>query len=566
MLNSHMKSHTNVYQYRCADCTYATKYCHSLKLHLRKYGHKPAMVLNNDGSPNNLPSEMFGGGGGGGSGGVKRPKSGSSARKGAEDMFPPSMLPQFPPLPPSIMQMQLQHLQNQFAAGGHHGPPPPPPLHHHPKLPQVPPFRLDDPKFGHHKLGEASNGNHSPSPGRFFGGAVTPEEQLRCDKCEFRTASKEVFRNHMMLHASSDRTSALHHLLTSPLAAAQAKQQRPPFPSDLNKSAEELSPSGGGLFPPGAPRIRSSSPSSPRSFSSSGGGAARSLLDKSESPPSSTTGPPFPPHMSSYLNKLAMHNPLLQGLMPNPALRALIEERQKESMSSLGGSLGGTTSDSSQRDTPDSFASREGGAAAPLPPNKRHKADIFSTLYANRMNEQQSEKSESPNAALDLSKDNVIIGGGSHGSSASDVDTGSNPRSHSSSPALSAGTSKSSSRRKGKAYKIARAPDSEEECGGSSAGSAIGSTEPPMPGLMPVGGGVGKDSNAVDSDQHSNGDRFEDTSSACKYCGILFRNSMMHRLHMQYHSFEDPFKCEMCGEQCDDALSFFLHIAKREHT
>ncbi len=44
MLNSHMKSHTNVYQYRCADCTYATKYCHSLKLHLKKYHHKPATV------------------------------------------------------------------------------------------------------------------------------------------------------------------------------------------------------------------------------------------------------------------------------------------------------------------------------------------------------------------------------------------------------------------------------------------------------------------------------------------------------------------------------------------
>ena len=50
MLNSHMKSHTNVYQYRCAECTYATKYCHSLKLHLKKYGHKPATVLNQDGS------------------------------------------------------------------------------------------------------------------------------------------------------------------------------------------------------------------------------------------------------------------------------------------------------------------------------------------------------------------------------------------------------------------------------------------------------------------------------------------------------------------------------------
>ncbi|KAH7940729.1 hypothetical protein HPB49_004529 [Dermacentor silvarum] len=55
MLNSHLKSHSNVYQYRCADCNYATKYCHSLKLHLRKYAHRPAGVLNSDGSPNAFP-------------------------------------------------------------------------------------------------------------------------------------------------------------------------------------------------------------------------------------------------------------------------------------------------------------------------------------------------------------------------------------------------------------------------------------------------------------------------------------------------------------------------------
>lgn len=55
MLNSHLKSHSKIYQYRCSDCLYETKYCHSLKLHLRKYKHKPAMVLNPDGSPNPLP-------------------------------------------------------------------------------------------------------------------------------------------------------------------------------------------------------------------------------------------------------------------------------------------------------------------------------------------------------------------------------------------------------------------------------------------------------------------------------------------------------------------------------
>lgn len=52
MLNSHRKSHSSVYQYRCSDCDYATKYCHSFKLHLRKYDHKPGMVLDEDGAPN----------------------------------------------------------------------------------------------------------------------------------------------------------------------------------------------------------------------------------------------------------------------------------------------------------------------------------------------------------------------------------------------------------------------------------------------------------------------------------------------------------------------------------
>lgn len=59
MLNSHMKSHTNIYQYRCADCTYATKYCHSLKLHLRKYNHKPASIVNLDGTIDHDTSSLL---------------------------------------------------------------------------------------------------------------------------------------------------------------------------------------------------------------------------------------------------------------------------------------------------------------------------------------------------------------------------------------------------------------------------------------------------------------------------------------------------------------------------
>lgn len=50
MLNSHSKSHSNVYRFRCAVCSFAAKYSHALKLHILKYGHSAGPVLNQDGS------------------------------------------------------------------------------------------------------------------------------------------------------------------------------------------------------------------------------------------------------------------------------------------------------------------------------------------------------------------------------------------------------------------------------------------------------------------------------------------------------------------------------------
>nr|XP_022914462.1 protein hunchback-like [Onthophagus taurus] len=50
MLRSHLKSHSQIYQYRCKDCDYVSKYCHTFKIHLRKYRHEPGPVLNPDGT------------------------------------------------------------------------------------------------------------------------------------------------------------------------------------------------------------------------------------------------------------------------------------------------------------------------------------------------------------------------------------------------------------------------------------------------------------------------------------------------------------------------------------
>ena len=470
MLNSHMKSHTNVYQYRCADCTYATKYCHSLKLHLKKYGHKPAMVLNNDGSPNPLPViDVYGN---------KRgpKKNGSTEPQTASSLFPtlppnfPTNLPNFPPGFPNFLGLsQLHQLQSQFGS--------------QPKVAQVPPFRLEDP--------DKDKEDRGVSPPMMD----EPEMKLRCEKCEFSTSSPEVHKNHMLLHASSER-GALHRLLTSPL------QNKTHHEQDLT-----FSPS----------RKRTASPISPRQPLP----ARPVFMERPESPTTTTTTSPM-----DYFNKIAIANPLLQGLVPNPAIKALMEQRKRENSLS-------SSPDSLRNDSP---SSRED---APLPPNKRVKSDIFASLYATKMSE-LAEKGESPSGVLDLSKecnDNIIGGGlGSHGSS-SDNESASNPRSHSSSPSLPSSTTKN--RRKGKAYKIERRFDldtnSEEEVSD-------------MPGLLPL--------NRTEKMCEQN---------TCKYCGIFFKNSSMHAIHMSYHG-SQPFKCNLCGEETEDALSFFLHIARKEHS
>ena len=433
------------------------------------------MVLNNDGTPNPLPViDVFGN-----KRGPKNSKTGSEGpTTPGSGLFPslppnfPANLPNFPPNFPFLGLSQLHQLQQSHFGGGG------------PKIAQVPPFRLEDPDKDREERGVSPPMMEDPE-----------KPTLKCEKCEFVTSSPEVHKNHMLLHASSER-GALHRLLTSPLQ--HSKQTSP---------ADDFSPRKRTVSPPASPR----SPFTQRQI----------FTERSESPSSSNGSP-----MADYFNKIAIANPLLQGLVPNPAIKALMDQRKRENSIP-------SSPDSFRNDSP---SSRED---APLPPNKRIKTDIFSALYANanKMSE-LAEKGESPSGVLDLSKEcnDNIIGGGSHGSS-SDNESGSNPRSHSSSPSLTSSTTKN--RRKGKAYKIERRFDldtnSEEEVGD-------------MPGLMPI----------------NRAEQLTDLTT-CKFCGISFKNSTMYAIHMGYHG-KDPFKCNLCGEETDDALSFFLHIARKEHS
>lgn len=53
---------------------------------------------------------------------------------------------------------------------------------------------------------------------------------------------------------------------------------------------------------------------------------------------------------------------------------------------------------------------------------------------------------------------------------------------------------------------------------------------------------------------------------SCQYCSIAFGDIVLYTMHMGYHGYKDPFTCNMCGEQCNDKVSFFLHIARTPHS
>ena len=51
----------------------------------------------------------------------------------------------------------------------------------------------------------------------------------------------------------------------------------------------------------------------------------------------------------------------------------------------------------------------------------------------------------------------------------------------------------------------------------------------------------------------------------CAHCQISFADCIMYTMHMGYHGYKDPYKCNMCGDTCKDRVEFFLHIARTAH-
>nr|CAB3255960.1 zinc finger protein Pegasus [Phallusia mammillata] len=51
----------------------------------------------------------------------------------------------------------------------------------------------------------------------------------------------------------------------------------------------------------------------------------------------------------------------------------------------------------------------------------------------------------------------------------------------------------------------------------------------------------------------------------CNHCLISFQDYVMFTVHMGCHGFDNPFRCNVCGTDCKDKLTFACHFARGQH-
>jgi len=54
-------------------------------------------------------------------------------------------------------------------------------------------------------------------------------------------------------------------------------------------------------------------------------------------------------------------------------------------------------------------------------------------------------------------------------------------------------------------------------------------------------------------------------SLQCSFCGITFPDQTLYFLHKGCHSETNPWKCNICGEQCNNIYEFNSHLLSKTH-
>lgn len=63
----------------------------------------------------------------------------------------------------------------------------------------------------------------------------------------------------------------------------------------------------------------------------------------------------------------------------------------------------------------------------------------------------------------------------------------------------------------------------------------------------------------------ANAPSISDSSLSCPFCGIVYFDQTLYFLHKALHSDSNPWKCNVCGEQCQDKYDFNSHILSIAH-
>ena len=542
MLNSHMKSHTNVYQYRCADCTYATKYCHSLKLHLHKYNHKPATVLNLDGS---LPVD--------GSGDFdlvskRGPPRGPRGTK--QDQLPTGgpmkgMLPQMGinPMNGAMMPGPFWPLMGPIP-NGLNGPPPLIPV------------------TGMNPLNMNFPGNKLGSPPA---GAVNPGMPgMKCNWCDFITHSPEKLNMHILkVHAAEHQDLfSMFGIRTEALMEEQVKQAKMMMQMQA-ANVEQMknilgSPKKGGILNP----LINQSPQ--RCKDRIMGSPDDNREYQKLSIPESSPKPKFS-DQKDVNNKTAEkgEHPLdLSQPYPLSYDEDSSEMRHEEAEPS--GVREGKhtakrpiTEDNSE--IPVRKRSRKGKAykldtlcrrlheKSSLSPTQDEPGDDYPADYTSEgigADQDEGDTYTSPNSTETGSQDD-----GHESDQQKDLQSNLNEL-HASICALNGDDQEN----------IERSYETKED---KSRGCSLYHQND-----------IAENGHAVDEMERYQKNSIKDemqkidchrSKFECDFCDIIFKDCVMYTMHMGYHGYKDPFKCNMCGHQSGNKVEFFLHIARAAH-
>ncbi|EDW96551.1 protein hunchback [Drosophila yakuba] len=448
MLNSHRKSHSSVYQYRCADCDYATKYCHSFKLHLRKYGHKPGMVLDEDGTPNpSLVIDVYG------------TRRGPKSKNGGP-----------------------------IASGG------------------------------------SGSGSRKPNVA-----AVAPQQQQSQPAQPATSQLSAALQGFPLVQSNSapPAASPVLPLPASPAKSVASVEQTPSLPSPAN------------LLPPLA-----------------------SLLQQNRNMA-------FFPYWNLNLQMLAAQQQAAVLAQLSPRMREQLQQQNQQQ------------SDNEEEEQDDEYERKSVDSAMDLSQGTPVKEDD---------QHQQQQQPQQP-LAMNLKVEEEAT------------------------PLMS---SSNASRRKGRVLKLdtllqlrseamtspeqlkvpstpmptasspiaGRKPMPEDHCSGtSSADESMETAHVPQANTSAssTASSSGNSSNASSNGNSSSNSSSNGTSSAaaapasgtpaaagaiyeCKYCDIFFKDAVLYTIHMGYHSCDDVFKCNMCGEKCDGPVGLFVHMARNAHS